>query len=415
MKAEIIAVGTELLLGDILNTNAQYLSKQLSALGIEMYYQSVVGDNSARLKEMLKEAFSRSDLVITSGGLGPTEDDLTKETGCEYFGKKLVEDKKALEMLKEFFSRLNREMTENNYKQALVPEGSIVLYNENGTAPGIMIDDGGKILVMFPGPPKELIPMFEKYVRPYLASKQEYTFVSRVLRVSKLGESMTEHLLRDLIDSQTNPTIATYVKNIEVVVRITAKAKSESEANKLIDPVASKVYERLGNNVYAEGETTISEVVCRMLMEKKITVAVSESCTGGLLSAAFTDIPGISEVFAEGAVTYSNEAKMRRLGVKSETLEKYGAVSAQTAAEMAEGIAKTAGTDIGLSTTGIAGPGGGTEEKPVGLVYIGLCVKGRTVTKELHFTGNREKIRVRTVDAVFDALRRELENMEQNS
>ena len=400
MKAEIIAVGTELLLGDILNSDAQYLSKQLSSLGIEMYHQAVVGDNAKRLEEVLNEAFSRSDLVITSGGLGPTGDDLTKETGCKIFGKKLVEDAKALEMLKDFFNKLNREMTENNYKQALVPEGSIVLYNENGTAPGIMIDENGKILVMLPGPPKELIPMFEKYVRPYLASKQEYMFVSRVLRIAKVGESKTEYVLRDLIEKQTNPTIATYVKNIEVIVRITAKAKSEEEANALISPVADEIYKRLGNNVYGEGE---------------ITVAVSESCTGGMLSAAFTDVPGISEIFMEGAVTYSNEAKMRRLGVKKETLDKYGAVSAQTAAEMAEGIAKSAGTDIGLSTTGIAGPGGGTEEKPVGLVYIGLCVYGKTITKELHFTGNRERIRTRTVDAVFDALRRELDEREQNS
>lgn len=415
MKAEIIAVGTELLLGDILNSDAQYLSKQLSSLGIEMYHQAVVGDNAKRLEEVLNGAFSRSDLVITSGGLGPTGDDLTKETGCKIFGKKLVEDAKALEMLKDFFNKLNREMTENNYKQALVPEGSIVLYNENGTAPGIMIDENGKILVMLPGPPKELIPMFEKYVRPYLASKQEYMFVSRVLRIAKVGESKTEYVLRDLIEKQTNPTIATYVKNIEVIVRITAKAKSEEEANALISPVADEIYKRLGNNVYGEGETTLPEVMCQRLLKDKITVAVSESCTGGMLSSAFTDVPGISEIFMEGAVTYSNEAKMRRLGVKKETLDKYGAVSAQTAAEMAEGIAKSAGTDIGLSTTGIAGPGGGTEEKPVGLIYIGLCVYGKTITKELHFTGNRERIRTRTVDAVFDALRRELDEREQNS
>ncbi|MCI5598394.1 MAG: competence/damage-inducible protein A [Ruminococcus sp.] len=414
MKAEIIAVGTELLLGDILNSDAQYLSKQLSSLGIEMYHQSVVGDNAKRLEEVLAEAFSRSDLVITSGGLGPTEDDLTKETGCKYFGKKLVEDKKALEMLKDYFARINRKMTENNFKQALVPEGSIVLYNNNGTAPGIIIDDNGKILVMLPGPPRELNPMFEQYVKPYLAAKQEYIFVSRVLRVSKIGESTTEYLLRDLIDNQTNPTIATYVKNIEVIVRLTAKAKNEEEANKLIDPVAEEIYKRLGNNLYAEGDTTISEVVCKKLLEKNITVAVSESCTGGLLSKTFTDIAGISQIFMEGAVTYSNDAKMRRLGVKRETLDKYGAVSAETAAEMAEGIAKSAGTDIGISTTGIAGPGGGTPEKPVGLVYIGLSIFGNVITKEVHFNGNRDVVRVRTVDAVFDSLRRELEKIEQN-
>ena len=257
--------------------------------------------------------------------------------------------KKLLKCLKTSLISLNREITENNYKQALVPEGSIVLYNENGTAPGIMIDENGKILVMLPGPPKELVPMFEKYVRPYLASKQEYMFVSRVLRIAKVGESKTEYVIRDLIENQTNPTIATYVKNIEVIVRITAKAKSEEEANALIDPVANEIYKRLGNNVYGEGETTLPVVMCKRLLRDKITVAVSESCTGGMLSTAFTDVPGISEIFMEGAVTYSNDAKMRRLGVKKETLDKYGAVSAETAAEMAEGIAKSAGTDIGLS------------------------------------------------------------------
>ena len=304
MKAEIISVGTELLLGDILNSDAQYLSKQLSSLGIEMYHQSVVGDNARRLEEVMTEAFSRSDIVITSGGLGPTEDDLTKETGCKYFGKKLVEDKKALEMLKDYFARINRPMTENNFKQALVPEGSIVLYNNNGTAPGIIIDSNKKILAMLPGPPRELIPMFEEYVKPYLASKQEYVFVSRVLRVSKIGESTTEYLLRDLIDNQTNPTIATYVKNIEVIVRLTAKAKTIEEANSLIDPVSEEIHKRLGDNLYAEGNTTISEVVCKKLIEKNLTVAVSESCTGGLVSSEFTDVAGISKVFIEGAVTY---------------------------------------------------------------------------------------------------------------
>jgi len=415
MKAEIIAVGTELLLGDTLNSDAQYLSKQLSSLGIEVYHQSVVGDNAQRFSEVLEEAFSRSDIVITSGGLGPTADDLTKEIGSKYFGKKLVEDKKALEMLVAFFKKIGREMTENNFKQAYVPEGCTVMYNYNGTAPGIIIEEDGKILVMLPGPPRELNPMFEMYVRPYLKAKQEFVLVSRVLRVSRVGESMTEHLLKDLIENQTNPTIATYVKKIEVIIRITAKAKTDDEANALIDPVAKEIYKRLGNNIYAEGDTTISEVVCKKLMAKNMTVAVSESCTGGLVSTAFTDVPGISQIFMEGCVTYSNDAKMRRLGVKKETLDKYGAVSSQTAFEMAEGIAKSAGTDIGISTTGIAGPGGGTPEKPVGLVYIGIHIKGETITRELNFNGNRDTVRLRTVDAVFDTLRRELEKREQNS
>ena len=316
-------------------------------------------------------------------------------------------------MLKDYFARINRPMTENNFKQALVPEGSIVLYNNNGTAPGIIIDSNKKILAMLPGPPRELIPMFEEYVKPYLASKQEYVFVSRVLRVSKIGESTTEYLLRDLIDNQTNPTIATYVKNIEVIVRLTAKAKTIEEANSLIDPVSEEIHKRLGDNLYAEGNTTISEVVCKKLIEKNLTVAVSESCTGGLVSSAFTDVAGISKVFIEGAVTYCEDAKIRRLGVKRETIDKYGVVSVQVAAEMAEGIAKTSGSYIGISTTGIAGPSGGTPEKPVGTVCIGLRIGSRTITRQMHFNGKRETVRARAVDAVFDLLRRELEKEEQ--
>ncbi|MCQ4726218.1 competence/damage-inducible protein A [Anaerotignum faecicola] len=406
MKAEILAVGTELLLGDIVNTNAQYISKKLAALGIDVHFQTVVGDNEERLSQAVKNAFGRADLIITSGGLGPTEDDITKETCTKYFGKKFVYDEKALEMLKGFFAKLNRKMTDNNLKQVRVPEGSIVMYNKNGTAPGIIVEDGNKILIMLPGPPRELIPMFEEYAEPFLAAKQEYTFVSRVLRVSKIGESELENRLIDLIDNQTNPTIATYVKKFEAVVRLTAKAKSKDEANDIIKPVADEIYRRLGSDLYAEGDTTISEVTCGMLMERGLTAAVSESCTGGLLASRFTDIPGISKIFVEGDVTYSNDAKMRRLGVKRETLEKYGAVSHEVAEEMAYGIAKAAKTDIGLSTTGIAGPGGGTPEKPVGMVFIGMYYKGKVKTKELHMVGNRERIREKTVDSVFDWLRR---------
>ena len=412
MEAEILAVGTEILLGDILNTNAQYLSKQLASLGINVHFQTVVGDNAERLTQAVNLAYSRADLVITSGGLGPTEDDLTKETCTRYFGEPLVEDEKAMAMLTDFFKALNRTMTDNNRKQAMVPRGATVMYNENGTAPGIIQEGKGKILIMLPGPPRELIPMFETYAKPFLASKQDSIFVSRVLRIAKVGESEVEHLLKDLIDKQTNPTIATYVKRYEVIVRLTAKAKTEEEANRLIDPVAEEIYERLGNNLYAEGETTVSEVVCKMLLERNLTVAVAESCTGGMLSSTFVDYPGISQVFLEGDVTYSNEAKMRRLGVKAETLAQHGAVSAQTAAQMAEGVAKAAGADIGISTTGVAGPDGGTEEKPVGTVYLGLYYQGEVKTKLVHLVGNRERIRIRTVEAAFDWLRRTIQKKE---
>lgn len=405
MKAEIIAVGTEILLGDILNTNAQYISKELANLGIDLYYQTVVGDNPKRLKDTIYNAFSRADIVITTGGLGPTEDDLTKETGAEYFGKELILDEKALNRIKKFFEKTNRVMTENNIKQAYVPEGSIVMYNDNGTAPGIIIEENNKIMILLPGPPKETVPMFEQQVRPFLISKQNYTLVSRVLRVADIGESMMETKVKDIIDGQVNPTIAPYAKDTESLLRITARGKNENEANNLIEPVAKKIYERLGNSIYAEGETSIEEVVSNMLIEKNFTISTAESCTGGLLAATFIKYPGISKAFKDGIVSYSNDAKINRLNVKRETIEKYGAVSPQTAIEMAEGVAKTSNTNIGISTTGVAGPGGGTKEKPVGLVYIGICINGQTQTKEFRFAGNRERIRRKTVYSALNWLR----------
>lgn len=414
MNAEIIAVGTEILLGDILNTNAQYLSKELALLGVNVFYQTVVGDNPQRLEETIFKAFERADVVITTGGLGPTEDDLTKETGAKYFGKALVKDERAFKRIEKFFKGLRREMTENNIKQAFVPEGSIVLYNDNGTAPGIIIEEGNKILIMLPGPPKETVPMFRDQVKPYLSKKQDSVFVSKIYRVAEVGESAMETEVKDLIDAQINPTIAPYAKPIESFLRITAKAETEEEAIALIEPLAKKVYERLGDAVYAEGETTIQEVVSKMLVERNKTISVSESCTGGLLTAGLIEYPGISQVLFEGAVTYSNEAKMNRLGVKKETLDKFGAVSHETAAEMAAGIAKTAGTDIGMSTTGIAGPDGGTDEKPVGLVYIGICINGIVKTKEYHFMGSRERIRERAVYSALNWLRLELKSNNNN-
>ncbi len=410
MKAEILAVGTELLLGDILNTNAQFLAQELAALGIEVYYQTVVGDNPKRLEDTIFHAFSRADLIITTGGLGPTEDDLTKETAAKYFGENLVLDEKVLAQIEKFFKRIGREMTENNVKQAMVPEkNGVVLYNENGTAPGIIIEKNGKMIVMLPGPPKETVPMFLNQVKPYLAKKQEVTFVSRILRVAGVGESAMETAVKDMIDAQTNPTIAPYAKDGESILRITARAKDEEEANRLIDPVAAALRERLGHAVYAEGETDMETVTAELLLEKNKTLAVAESCTGGMIASSLIEYAGISKVLLEGCVTYSNEAKMKRLGVKAETLEKYGAVSPETAAEMAEGIARTSGAAIGLATTGIAGPDGGTPEKPVGLVYVALHADGETKVKELRFAGKRNKIRERAAYAALDWLRRTLQ------
>ena len=407
MNAEILAVGTEILLGDIVNTNAQYIAQGLAELGIDVFYQTVVGDNPDKMKTAMNIAFERADIIITTGGLGPTGDDLTKEIGAEYFGRKLILDEKALDRIKKFFDKMKRPMTDNNVKQAMVPVNSTVMYNENGTAPGIIIEDNNKILIMMPGPPKEMKPMFSKQVKPYLASKQNHTLVSRTLRIAGVGESAMESMVRDMIDRQSNPTIAPYAKDTESILRITASAKTTEEAEKIIEPIAEEIYRRFGDSVYAEGETSIQETVAKILIDKKFTIAVAESCTGGLVAAKLIEYPGISEVLLEGAVTYSNEAKKRRLGVKDETLSAYGAVSAETAAEMAKGIAMTSGADIGVSTTGVAGPGP-SEGKPEGLVYVGGYMGGKSYVKELHLAGKRNVIRERAAYSALDFLRRKL-------
>lgn len=408
MKAEIIAVGTEILLGDIINTNAQYLSKSLASMGILVYHQSVIGDNSERLTEELKTSFKRSDIVITTGGLGPTTDDLTKEVGSTYFNKKLVLHKESLDKIEAFFKTLNRTLTENNKKQAYFPEGSIVLANDHGTAPGCIIEDNGKILILLPGPPNENKPMFENYVVPYLEKFQQGILISKTLRICGVGESSVATQISHIIENQTNPTVAPYAKENEVTLRITAKSSNREEAYKLISPVEREIRNILGKNIYGEGETPLENIVAQMLIKKSLSLSTAESCTGGLLSGRFINYPGISKIFMDGCVTYSNEAKMKRLGVKKETLETYGAVSENTAIEMAEGVAKTSGTDIGISTTGIAGPDGGTDEKPVGLVYIGLYIKGNTYVKKLTFPGDRQSVRQKTVTSALDFLRRKL-------
>lgn len=408
MIAEILCVGTELLLGDIVNTNAQYLARRLSELGIFVYHQSVIGDNPERLKEAYKLAFSRSDLVITTGGLGPTKDDLTKEVAFEYFEKESVVHKESLKIIEGYFNKLGKPMSESNKKQAYFPKDAIILPNNNGTAPGCIIDEEGKILITLPGPPKEMKPMFEEAAVPYLLKYQDGILVSKVLRVIGVGESEAADMLSDIIDNQTNPTVAPYAKDGEVTFRITAKSHSEDEGYELIKPIEEKVRKILGDRVYGEGETSLEEVLAEMLVKNNLTIATAESCTGGMIAAKLINYSGISSSFLEGAVTYSNESKVRRLGVNKNTLETYGAVSSETAKEMVSGITKTSGADIGISITGIAGPSGGTEEKPVGLVYIGLSIKGEIIIKKLNLAGNRQKIRERATNIALDLLRREL-------
>ncbi|WP_125153413.1 competence/damage-inducible protein A [Clostridium rectalis] len=408
MKAEIIAVGTELLLGDILNTNAQYLAKRLADMGINVYHQSVVGDNPLRVKEEFSLAFSRSDIVIATGGLGPTKDDLTKEIGGKFFNKKMVLHKESLKEIQDYFKEQNKPLTENNKKQAYFPEGSIILPNDFGTAPGCIIKNHSKILILLPGPPRENIPMFEKYAASYLEKLTNYVLVSKVLRICGLGESTVVTKISDIIDNQCNPTVAPYAKQNEVTLRLTAKAKTRQEGLNLIKPVELKIKNILKDSIYGENNITLEDTVAKKLIEKNLTISIAESCTGGLLCGKLINYPGISKVLLEGAVTYSNEAKIKRLNVKKETLKNFGAVSKETAMEMAEGIAKSSHTHIGLSTTGIAGPSGGTKEKPVGLVYIGLYIKGTLSYIKLNLAGNRQNIRYSSVIAALDFLRRNL-------
>ena len=384
MNCELISVGTEILLGDILNTNVQYLSKALASIGIGVTHHSTVGDNKQRLLDTLETAFTRCDTVILTGGLGPTPDDLTKETCTEYFGKELYLDDSILEEIESFFKLKNIVMPESNKKQALVPKGSIILENHNGTAPGFIMEKDGKTIIILPGPPKEMVPMYRESVEPYLKKFTNEVILSKNIRTFGIGESAMSELVEDLLEG-SNPTVAPYAKSGEALLRVTAKAQSEEEAEKLMIPVIDEIKSRLGDFIYGIDCKSIEEAVAKLLIERKQTVTFAESCTGGLCAKRLTDIPGTSEIFHCGVVSYSNDIKMKVLGVKSETIEKYTEVSSECAKEMAEGVRKLAGADYGISITGYAGPGD-TEE--VGLIYIGVSSKKETRTVKL-LTGHK--------------------------
>ncbi len=406
MTVEIIAVGTEILLGNIVNTNAAYLAEKCAGLGLSCYHQNVVGDNEERLMETIRLALTRADIILLSGGLGPTQDDLTKEAAAKVMGKELYLHEPSKEAIRQFFAERNMEITENNWKQAMVPEGCIVVENPGGTAPGIIIAENGKHVVLMPGPPGELIPMFEKSIMPYLAGLTTGVIYSQTVKICGVGESKAESMVEDLVDTQDNPTIATYAKTGEVHLRVTATASDEKEAKKLVKPMVKELKGRFGNHVYTtDSEVTLEKAVVDLLMANKLTACTVESCTGGMLSARLINVPGVSEVFKSGYVTYSNKSKRKLLGIKKNILVKHGAVSEQIAREMAKTAATLARTDVSVSTTGIAGPDGGTPEKPVGLVYIGCNVCGRVTVKECHFHGSREKIRESTVSAALSLMR----------
>ena len=408
MVCELISVGTELLLGNIVNTNTQFLAEKCALLGLSMYHQVIVGDNRERLTQVIRTALDRSDIVILTGGLGPTEDDLTKEVCAEVMGFSLAEDPHTRQMIESYFkNNIYKEIPDNNWKQAIVPQGAIVLDKHNGTAPGLILEKDNKTAILLPGPPNELIPLFNEQVYPYLEKLRPEVIRSQMVKVCGIGESQVEDKLLDLIDSQTNPTIATYAKTGEVHLRITASAATTEEADSMIKPVVKEIKKRLGDAVYSTKENESLEMaVVRLLKKNGLTVTTAESCTGGMLAARLVNVPGVSDVYREGYITYSNKAKRRLLDVNKSTLKKYGAVSEQTAREMAIGGVFANGADVCVATTGIAGPDGGTEEKPVGLVYISCYLKDKVTVERFQFKGNREKIREQTVVKALDLLRR---------
>lgn len=398
MKAEILCVGTELLLGDIVNTNAVYLAKELAKLGINVYHQAVVGDNPERLKASLKEALSRCDLVITTGGLGPTCDDLTKETAAEVLGLPMEENAEELHHIKEYFQKINRTMTDNNRKQALIPKGAVILKNGFGTAPGILAENNGKFLALLPGPPREMRPMFDNELAPILKKYTGKTLVSRTIHIFNVGESSVESKLKDLMNSLENPTLAPYAKDGEVLLRVTAAAESTEKGYEMIEPVIEKVREIIGNEyIYGIDVGNLQTALVKALHEKNLKIATAESITGGLVSKRITEVSGSSEVFECGVCSYSNNIKHSVLGVSQETLDTFTEYSAETALEMAKGVRRISGADIGISTTGIAGPNGGTDEKPVGLVYVAVDSDNYSDVKKLllsrGFSEERELIR----------------------
>lgn len=392
MKTAILSVGTELLFGQITNTNTVYLSQQMNMLGFDVMYHYTVGDNPERVAEMIELAFKDCDMVLTTGGLGPTQDDLTKEVACKVMGDELVMMDDVLDEIIAYMKTLRHgEITENNRKQAVLPSRAEVFHNDAGTAPGFALEKDGKYIICMPGPPREMTRMFEMSVLPFLQRMSEDVIYYKMIRTFGIGESKLETVLLDLINEQTYPTLATYAKEGEACLRIASKRKTKEEAKEAVDKMLSRVREIIGDYIYSCDDEELVQVVCRKLMEKELTISSAESCTGGMFAAALTEVPGISKSFQRGLVTYSNEAKMDELSVSIDTLEKYGAVSEETAIEMAEGLKHVSGSDICISVTGIAGPGGGTREKPVGLVYIGFVYGDKKLCKKVQMRNVNRK------------------------
>ena len=404
--AEILCVGTELLLGDIVNTNATFLSARMAELGIGVYRHTAVGDNPERLSAALRDALDHADLVITSGGLGPTYDDLTKETVAACFGRKMAMHEPSLEAIRAYFQKTGRVMTPNNEKQAMMPEGAIVFPNHFGTAPSLALCDEAhnKTVIMLPGPPGELQNIYYEQVLPYLRTRRDAVLVSHNVHIFGMGESAVETHLRDLMTEAKNPTVAPYCKEGEVRLRVTARAATEQEADAMCERIIARICDtEVGAYVYGIDVDSLENAVIRRLHERGLTLCTAESCTGGLIAKRLTDVSGASDVFLGGCVTYTNEIKQKLLGVSAETLAAHGAVSAQTAQEMARGARERLGTDIAVSATGLAGPGGGTPECPVGTVYIGISTKNGEEVRRLSLSPMRSRDYIRKV-SVANAL-----------
>ncbi|MBR6309271.1 MAG: competence/damage-inducible protein A [Lachnospiraceae bacterium] len=385
---ELLCVGTELLLGNIVNTNAAFLAEELAKMGLASYYQTVVGDNAERLEASLKLALSRSDIVILVGGLGPTEDDLTKEVASKVAGKKLFLHEESKNRIEDYFKKRGITLTDNNFKQALIPEGATVLTNNNGTAPGVIIPYEDKFMILLPGPPVELKPMFNESVVPFLQKISPVIFKSRTVKVVSVGESTAETMIKDMIDSQTNPTIATYAKTGEVHIRVTASGKDEEECESLIKPVIRELKKRFGNNIYTtHDEVSLEKAVVDLLLSGGLKITTVESCTAGMVASRIVNVSGASDVFKYSFVTYCDEAKHKLVGVKNSTLEKHTAVSRETAEEMVKSLDGPLKSDVCVGVTGYA------DGEDAGHVFIACNVRGKIEVREFHFVGNRLKVR----------------------
>lgn len=409
MIVELISVGTELLLGNTINTNASYLARRCAKLGLSLYHQVTVGDNFDRLFDTIIVARERSDIIILTGGLGPTMDDITKEVVAKVVGKELIPDKHSEELLIKYFNlRHDKEITKNNYRQILKIEDSTVVDNNNGTAPGYIYEDDKGVIILLPGPPSEVIAMFEESIFPYLNEFQSQTIFSKMVKICGLGESKIETIIIDLINNQTNPTIAPYAKKGEVHLRITTLANTEEDADEIFAPTIKELQKRLGNLIFTLHEEELLEtVVVNNLITNNLTISTGESCTGGLFSNRITNIPGASNVFKEGFITYSNEAKINNLGVKKSTIEQYGAISKEVAKEMALGLLYKTNSDFSIGITGNAGPES-LEDKSNGLVYIACASKNNVIVEEFVIKGSRTKVKEYATTYALNLLRKEL-------